>query len=88
MHEQLHALRMGIVVQGLDVKVRIWGDEVEDIILVAVGPVFPADVPAFHENLVETVLCGEVNVAADILIVRAMRAVRLAFAEISLAEMN
>ena len=60
MHEEFHTLGMCIFIESLDIKVRIWGHEVEDIVLVAVRPVLPADIPTFHEDLVEAVLCGEV----------------------------
>ena len=88
MHEEFHTLGMGIFIEGLDVEVRIWGHEVEDIVLVAVRPVLPADVPTFHKDLVEAVLCGEVNVSADILIVGTVGSVRLAAAVVCHSEMN
>ena len=88
MHEEFHTLGVGILVQSLDVEVWIWGHEVEDIVLVAVRPVLPADIPAFHKDLVEAVLRGEVNVPADILIVGTVGSVRLAAAVVCHSEMN
>ena len=69
MHEKFHALGMSILVQSLDVEIRIRGHEIEDVILVAVCPVFPADIPALHKNLVKAMLGGEVDIAAHIFII-------------------
>ena len=69
MHEKFHTLGMRILVQSLDVKIRIRSYEIEDIILVAVCPVFPADIPAFYQDLVKAMLGGEVDLAAHIFII-------------------
>ena len=50
-HHESHTLLMGVLVESLDVEVRIWSHEVEDIVLVAVCPVFPTFVPSLYENL-------------------------------------
>ena len=68
-HHQAYSLRVCILVESLDVEVRIWSHEIEDIVLVAVCPVFPAFVPALYEHLVETMLSSEVNIAANLLVV-------------------
>ena len=47
-HEQFHALGVGILVEHLDVEVGIGRHEVEDIALPHIGPVFPADVPSLY----------------------------------------
>ena len=75
-HDQAHALAVGIGVKGRQVEVRIRGDEVEDVVFLLAVPVFPAFVPAFDQQAVEAVLGGEVDVAADILVVGAVLAVR------------
>ena len=67
---------MRILVESLDVEVRIWSHEIEDIVLVAVSPVFPSFVPSFHKHLVEAVLCSEVHIAAYLLVVCRVGAVR------------
>ena len=77
MHEEFHSLGMSILVQRLDVEIRIRGHEIEDVILVAVRPIFPADIPALDQHLVKAMLGSEVDVAAHIRIVRRMLAVRL-----------
>ena len=76
-HEKFHTLGMRILVQSLDVEIRIRSHEIEDVILVAVCPVFPADIPALYQNLVKAMFGSEVDVAAHIGIVRRMPAVRL-----------
>ena len=47
MHYELDSLGVGIFIESLEVEVRIWGHEVEDIVLLAAEPVFPAFVPSF-----------------------------------------
>ena len=78
-HHEVHALGMGIVVQGLDVKVWVWCLEVEDIIFLVACPVFPADVPSLDKNLVETIGCRKVYIASDLSVVGAVCAVGLHF---------
>ena len=60
---------MSIFVQSLDVEIRIWGDKVEDIVLAAVCPVFPAFIPALYEHLAEAMLSSEIDVSAYLLVV-------------------
>ena len=88
MHEEFHALGMSILVKCLDVEIRIRGHEIEDVILVAVRPVFPADIPALDQHLVKAMLGSEVDVAAHIGIVRRMLAVRFGRGIIGNAEMH
>ena len=75
-HHEFYALAAGVLVERLDVEVRVRGDEVEHIVLAAVGPVLPAYVPAFHEQGVEAVGGREVYVAAHIGVVGAVASVR------------
>ena len=75
-HYQTDTLSVGILVECRKVEIRIWGDEIEHILLLASEPVFPALVPALDEEAVEAVGCCEVDVAAHILIVGAVIAVR------------
>ena len=76
-HQQLDALRMGIVVEHLDVKVGIRCHEVEDVTLPLVGPVFPSDIPTLDEHLLQAVGSSEVNVAFHLLVIGAMTTIRL-----------
>ena len=75
-HHKLHSILVSVLVESIDVKVRVRGNKVKDIVLVAVCPVFPAFVPAFHKHLVEAVLSCEVDVTADLLVVCRVEAVR------------
>ena len=88
MHEEFHALGMSILVKCLDIEIRIRCHEIEDIILIAVRPVFPADIPALYQNLVKAMFGSEVDIAAHIRIVRRMPAVRLGRRIIGNAEMH
>ena len=81
------ALGMSILVQRLDVEIRIRGHEIENVILVAVRPVFPADIPALDQNLIKAMFGSEVDAAAHIGIVRRMLAVRFRLGIIGNAEM-
>ena len=76
-HHQLHSLRVGIFIEPVEVEVGIGSLEVEDIVLGLAEPVFPADVPSFHEDLVEAMLRREVDVAAYVLVVGSMDSVGL-----------
>ena len=76
MHHELDALGVRIGIQGVDVEIRIRSQEVKDIVLVAVGPLFPADVPALDQQGVETVRRSEIDVLAHVGIVGGMAAVR------------
>ena len=87
-HHELDALLMSILVECVDIEVRIWSHEVEDIVLVAVCPVFPSFVPSLHENLVKAVLCSEVDIAANLLVVCRVTAVRGCACIVCLAELN
>ena len=75
-HYQLDALGVGIFIESLEVEVRIRGYEVEDVVLLAAEPVLPAFVPSFDQEGVESVRCGEVDVAPDVVVVGSVAAVR------------
>ena len=87
-HQQLDTLGVGIVVQHLDVKVRIGRHEVEDIALPAVGPVFPANVPSLYKHLLQPVFRCEVNITLHLLVVGGMTAVRLHLRPVYLVKVN
>ena len=76
MHHELDTLGVRIRIQGVDVEVRIRCQEVEDVVLVAIGPFLPADVPALDQQGVETVRRSEIDILPHIGIVRGMAAVR------------
>ena len=76
-HDELHALRVGIFIEILDVEVRVRGDEVEDEVLLLAVPILPTFVPALDEYRVEAMLCREVDVAAHVLVVGSVLSVRL-----------
>ena len=88
MHQQLHALRVRIVVEHLDVEIRIGGHEVKHVALPQVGPVFPTNVPTFNQYLVEAVLGSKVNIALHLLVVGTMTTIRLHLVPVDLVELN
>ena len=61
-HHQFDTLGVCILVEILDIEVGIRSDEVKDIALPHICPVFPSDVPTLNQYLVETVGCGEVDI--------------------------
>ena len=87
-HHQLHALGVCVVVEHLDIEVRIWSYEIENIELLMAEPVFPSFVPAFYQHLLQTVLGCKVDIALYFLVGCTMSAIRLAFAVIGYTEAN
>ena len=88
MHHQLHTLGMGIVVERLDVEIRIRCDKIEDVALPHICPVLPSYIPAFHQNLIETVLSSEVDIAAHFLIVGSMTAIGLHLCPVNFVQLD
>ena len=87
-HHQFYPFGMSILVQCIDVEVRIGRHEIEYIILAVAEPVLPADVPALDEQLVEAVLGCEVDVFADIRIVGGMQPVRFGLGIVHAVELD
>ena len=79
---------MSIFIESLDVEIRIWRHEIENVVLVLVGPVFPADIPSFNQYLIESVLSCEINILAYVLIVRRVFSVRSRLRVVRLAKVN
>ena len=75
-HDEADALLVGIGVEGRQVKVGVGGDEVKDEVLLLAVPVFPSFVPALDEESVKAVFGGKVDVAAHVLVVGTVLAVR------------
>ena len=74
MHDELHSLGMCILIECLDVEIRIGSQEIEYFFLHIATPVFPTDVPSFYQDSIETMGCSKVNVTAHIGIVGRMLA--------------
>ena len=87
-HQQLYAFGMSVVVQHLDVEVRIRRLEIKDITLPHVSPVLPTYVPSLHKHLIETVLGGKVNIPLHLLVVGSMTAVGLHFLPVDVIELD
>ena len=87
-HHQTDALVMGVFVQPRKVKVGIGGDKVEDVILHIATPVFPANIPAFYQHLVETVGSGEVDILLHVLRIGRMHAVGLHLGVVRLIQLH
>src|SRR5574344_131987 len=78
MHHNLNAFGMGIVVEHLDIEIRIRSDEIEYIKLRMSNPVFPAYVPSFNQHLTQSVFGCEIYIFLYFLIVSSMYAMRFA----------
>ena len=76
-HHQFDAFAVSILVEHCDVEVGVWSDKVKHIILFVAEPVFPSDVPSFHQQLVESVFGGKVDVTLHVVVVCTVDAVRL-----------
>ena len=87
-HQDLHPLGVGIVVEHLDIEVGVGCHEVEDVALPHVGPVFPAYVPTLYEHFLQAVLGSEVDIALHLLIVGGMASVGLHLAPVDLIEFD
>ena len=87
-HLQANTLGVGIVVQPLQVEVGIWCLEVEHIVLRFAEPVFPTYVPAFDQNLVETMLGSEVDITAHVVVVGTMQSVGLGLRVVQVVELH
>ena len=74
-HYEADAFAVGILVKRRKVKIRVRGDKVKHIVLLAAEPVFPAFVPTLYEKSVKAVFCGKVNVHLHIFRVGAVEAV-------------
>ena len=68
-HHQTHSFRVGILIQCHNIEVRIWGLEIEDILLLTTVIILPADVPALDQHLIKAMLGRKVDIAAHILVV-------------------
>ena len=86
-HDELHTLGVGILVECLYVEVGIRRLEVEHIVFLMSEPVFPTDVPSFHEHGVETVLGGKVDISAHVGIVGSMQSVGLHLGIVDIVEL-
>ena len=87
-HDELHTLRVGILIERLDIEVGVRRLEVEDIFLRVAEPVFPTDIPALDEDTTKAMLSGEVDVAADVLIICRVTARGLSLRVVGEAELD
>ena len=87
-HDHLHALGFGIIMDALHVKIRIRGYEIIDEILLITEPVFPSDIPSLDKHAIEAVFGSKINIALDILSRRAMTTVGFGFGIIRDADMD
>ena len=86
-HHQFDTLGVCILVEILDIEVGIRSDEVKDIALPHICPVFPSDVPTLNQYLVETVGCGEVDILLHVGSVCTMASVGGKFGVVGLTEL-
>ena len=79
---------MSVFVKHLYVEVWIRSDEIKDEVLRVSNPVFPADVPAFYEELVKAMLGSEVDISFIVFIVGRVLSVWFHLRIVSLAKPN
>ena len=87
-HDHLHALGFGILMDALHVKIRIGGYEIIDEILLITEPVFPSDIPSLDKDAIEAVFGSKINISLDVLSGRAMPTVGFGFGIIRDADMD
>ena len=61
MHHKANALAVCILIQRLNVKIRIRCNKVKDIVLGLAKPILPTYVPTLYKNLIKAVLCSKVD---------------------------
>ena len=66
---------MSIFIQHFNIKIGIRSLEVENIIFRIAKPIFPTNIPAFHQYLVEAMFGGKINILLYISIVSRMNPV-------------
>ena len=87
-HDHLHALGFGILMDAFHVKIRIGGYEIIDEILLITEPVFPSDIPSLDKDAIEAVFGSKINISLDVLSGRAMPTVGFGFGIIRDADMD
>ena len=88
MHDEFHPFRSRVVPKSGQVEIRIWSHEVENPLFHVAEPVFPSDVPSFHQHAVETVLGREIYVFPYIFSGGPMPAVRLHLRQVVSVDMH
>ena len=88
MHHQFHAFRVGIIVECLDVEIRIGSLEIKHIVLLMTKPIFPSDIPSLNKHLRKPVFGGKVDIFSHIFIICRMIAMGFAFGIIGRADMH
>ena len=87
MHHEFNPFAVCIVIQSLDIKVRIRRNKIENIVFPAVSPVLPTYIPSFNENLLESISGCKVNVFLYVFCVRGMPSIRFCLAPINLIKL-
>ena len=88
MHDHLHALAGCIFVDALHIKIWIRSHKIKHIIFLMTEPVFPTNIPTFHQHSIETMLGSEVDVTFHILRVGGMATAGLALRVVRLAQLH
>ena len=87
-HHEFHALGVGIFVEIFQVEIRIRRNEIENITLPMVGPVFPTDVPSLHQHLVDTIGGCEIDILLHVGRSRSMTSVGLCLRPIDAIQLD
>ena len=87
-HNHLHTLTLGILVNTLYIKVWIWCHKVIHKVLLVAEPVFPTDIPSFYQYATKAILSSKVNIAFHILRSSTVATMRFRLSIIRLANMD
>ena len=87
-HHQAHTLGVSIVIEILNVEIRIRSLEIEHIVFAMTKPVFPTNVPALDKHLREAILGSEIDIFLYILCIGRMLTMRLYLGIISLTKFD
>ena len=66
-HDELHALALGVIMELSDVEVGVRGDKVKYSVLAITEPILPSDIPSLDQDSIEAVLGCEVDVLLHML---------------------
>ena len=87
-HDELHALALGIITELSDVEVGVRGDEVKYSVLAMTEPILPSDIPSFDQDSIEAVLGCEVDVLLHMLRVGSMLTIGANLGVVGLSDLH
>ena len=76
MHNHFHSLRFGVLLYFFYIEIGIRCDKIEYIVFRLTYPIFPPDVPTFHQHSVKSMFCGKIDIFFYMLGISGMTSIR------------